>query len=229
MAPPLAGLLLIALFVRLGVWQLDRAGQKVDLQRAFDSPAAHARVSEELSPAPFQPIEAEGRYLPRRQFLIDNVVKNGRLGYYVISPMEIRSSGALLLVNRGWIEKPAADQTLPDISIPAARRTVRGKAGNLPRVGIRPGEAFAEPQAWPRIGVWPNYDEIAAELARDVRHYVLLLDAGQEDGFLRRWQPQQSGPSTHYGYAFQWFAMATAVFALLSWHIVRSRRKRRDK
>jgi surfeit locus 1 family protein len=49
--------------------------------------------------------------------------------------------------------------------------------------------------------------------------YVLLLNTDEEDGYVRRWKPPDSGTSTHYGYAFQWFAMALALFGLMVWNL----------
>ena len=217
--PPLVGIVLIALFVRLGFWQLDRAQQNVDMQRAFEQPARFALVSEDLRPETFQAIEVRGRYLSDRQVVIENSIQDGALGYYVITPLEYSSNEPLLLVNRGWIRKDGTRDGLPDITPDDPAGTVRGKAGNLPRVGIRPGEAFADRSVWPRIGVWPTPDEVAAELGRDVLPYVLLLDPDQDDGYSRRWKPPQNGPSTHYGYAFQWFLMAIALLAIMVWNM----------
>lgn len=221
--PVIAGLLFIALFVRLGIWQLDRASEKKELAESFANPANALTASAGLVPDAFQAIEASGSYLPDRQILIDNIVRNGRLGYYVLTPMVLSPDESLLLVNRGWIAKDLTQPELPDIDVGGEKLTINGKAGHLPRVGIRPGEAFVDKLSWPRIGVWPTPLEVAAEIGRDVLPYVLLLDPQQEPGFVRQWKPRESGTSTHYGYAFQWFAMAAAVAALTGWH---SRRKR---
>jgi len=214
--PVLAGLVLMAVFTRLGFWQLDRAAQKVAMLQAFEKPARSVQVSARLEPAGFQAIRARGRYLVDKQFLIDNVVLNGRLGYFVISPLRYASGEPLLLVNRGWIEKGSA---VPDITILKTSGLVRGKAGHLPRVGFRPGPAFAQHTEWPRVGVWPTVAETAAELEQDVLPYVLLLDPEQEGGYLRSWNAQLAGPSMHYGYAFQWFVMAIAILAVLAWNV----------
>ena len=226
--PPLAGIILIVLFVRLGFWQLDRAQQKIDMQQAFDNPARFAQVSEDLQPEPFQAIKSRGRYLSNRQIVIENAIQDGSLGYYVITPLEFSSYEPLLLVNRGWIRKDMHQDGLPDIEPDGPAGSIRGKAGNLPRVGIRPGEAFADHSEWPRVGVWPTLDEAAAELGRDVLPYVLLLDPDQDNGYSRRWMPTQGGPSTNYGYAFQWFAMAIALLAIMGWNLRKRGRRGRD-
>lgn len=223
--PPLVGILLIALFARLGFWQLDRAQQKIDLQLAFDRPAGHVLVSGNIEPVPFQDIEAQGQYLTRRQIFIENAILDGRLGYYVISPFEFSANGPLLLVNRGWIQKKADNTGLPEIEVTEEALSIRGKTGHLPRVGIRPGEAFASHAQWPRVGVWPTSDEVAVELGHEVLPYVLLLDPDQEQGYKRKWQPPQSGPSTHYGYAFQWFAMASTLLIMVGWNLKKRLKK----
>jgi len=97
----------------------------------------------------------------------------------------------------------------------------------LPRVAIRPGEAFAVHGDWPRVAVYPSLREVADELGEEVLPIVLLLRPEAEDGFVRHWQPNVSGPMTHYSYAFQWFALALAVVAITAWHL--HKRYRRDR
>ena len=106
-----------------------------------------------------------------------------------------------------------------DIPVDPGFRSVTGLAGHLPRVAIRPGEAFVEPGGWPRVGLYPTAEEIAAEIGAEVMPFALLLSPDADDGFVRRWQPNVSGPMTHYSYAFQWFAMAIAVVIIAGWQL----------
>ena len=218
LTPPVAGVLFIAFFVKLGLWQLDRADYKNALLAAYENTAAHLWITPNLEPERYQALEVSGRYLDDRQVLIDNIVRSGRIGYFVVTPFAYSPNAPLLLVNRGWVPKDMASGTLPDMRMPRSSIMVRGRSGDLPKVGIRPGEAFIDTIGWPRIGVWPTIDEVADQLGEDVLPFVLLLDADEEYGFTRAWQPRQSGASTHYGYAVQWFAMAAAVLAILAWH-----------
>jgi surfeit locus 1 family protein len=217
--PPLIGIVLVLMFARLGFWQLDRAQQKNALREAFERAPQYVTVHEDLRPEQFQALESRGQYLDDRQILIENAILDSRLGFYVVTPFEFDAYGPLLLVNRGWVGRELNHPELPVIDIEEASRLIRGKAGHLPRVGIRPGEAFADRSRWPRVGVWPTLDETAAELGRDVLPFVLLLDADDDAGFKRHWQPPPTGTSTHYGYAFQWFAMALALIGLMAWNL----------
>lgn len=221
--PPLVGIVLIFLFVRLGLWQMDRAAEKIATEAAFNSPGTYTEVIAASEPPEFAAIEAQGDWLANQQVLIDNAISHSRLGYFVITPFRLLD-GSVMLVNRGWVAK-GTGESLPDTTIAERGGVIRGRAGRLPRVGIRPGEAFENRDGWPRIAVWPTNDEIAAEIGQPVVPFVMLLDADQPFGFERRWEPVATmGPSKHYGYAFQWFALATAVLLILGWQLNKQRK-----
>jgi surfeit locus 1 family protein len=210
--PLLAAAVLAVLFSSLGLWQLDRAEQKRAVEAAFADTSERLAVTGDARYSLYQPLSASGRYLYERQFLIDNVIKDGRLGYFVVTPLEYASDQPLLLVNRGWAAKtPETEVVLsPEATGGAGESTVTGRVGQLPRVGIRAGDVFTD-SGWPRTTNWPTLDDLAAALERDVLPYVLLADPQPQSPFLRRWEPQQAGPMRHIAYAFQWFALAAAV------------------
>jgi surfeit locus 1 family protein len=224
--PPLAALGLIALFISLGLWQLDRAGEKNRLLALFENDAPYSRLTGDMPVTEFQNIEAYGRYLDERQVLIDNMFVDSRIGYFVITAFRYAATQPVLIVNRGWIARPAANDADPDLSTGSARRTIRGRVGHLPGVGIRPGTAFEGAGDWPKKAIYPTLDDLSAELGQELLPFILLLSPESDDGFLRRWQPRESGAMMHYGYAFQWFAMATTVFVILLWQM--RRRQLRD-
>lgn len=228
LTPPVAAVLLILAFVSLGMWQLDRAGEKRAVGELFESTAAHVPLDDVSGGVPYEPFLAGGRYLADRQVLIENMVMRGRLGYYVITPFEYAVSEPLLLINRGWIERRSADTELPAIDLQQAQNTVKGKVGRLPRVGIRTGEAFAASGAWPQTAVFPTAEDFAAVLDRDVLPFIMLLDPGEANGYLRDWRPREMGPMRHMGYAVQWFGLATTVLVILVWNLRRRRRRERS-
>jgi len=224
LVPPVAAVMAIVLFTRLGLWQLDRAAEEEALEASFASDASYRPLADVDQPVQFDKVETGGRLLGETQILIDNIVKNGQLGYYVITPLDLRRGEPLLLVNRGWVAREALQADRVDLGVAPEPRDVRGMIGNLPRVGIRGGPGFAESGAdWPRIAVYPTAEEVSAELERPVLPHVLLLDPEEPSGFLRDWRPPQGGAATNYGYAFQWFAMAAAVVAIAFWQLKKRR------
>lgn len=215
--PPLAGIGLIALFVSLAAWQLERAAEKKEMSALFADAAPVAELDEISAPELFQPLTATGTYLPDRQVLIDNIIKNSQVGYYVITPFVAEPDGRLLLVNRGWVSKQAYGEDLPPVNVDGERRTLVARVGRLPRVALRPDAAFTDDSGWPRVAIYPNLADVEQALAREVSEPVLLLAPGMPDGYLRNWQPAEKGPMMHYGYAFQWSALALTVLVIMIW------------
>lgn len=217
--PPLAGLALIVLFASLAKWQLDRAAEKEALAALFATEADAVPLAGLDDPQLYRPVTARGRYLPDRQILIDNIVRDARVGVYVVTPFATDRAG-LLLVNRGWLPKPAGGE-LPDVAVGGDFREIRARVGRLPRVALPPEQSFSGSEDWPRVAVYPDLADVARELGRDVAEPVLLLAPEMADGYRRDWQPAVSGPSTHYGYAFQWSALAVTVAVILGWQLRR--------
>ena len=203
---------LLAVLLSLGRWQLQRADQK---QALFDAFAAGATSTLPVASAVnrYQHVEADGRYDPDHQILIDNMIAaNGQAGYYVITPLEL-SSGRWLLVNRGWI--PVGDRAqLPAVGVRDTTRHIRGRVDHLPRPGIRLGQAQALAPPFPVRTSFPAFADIQAALGE--RRWtgnaeVVLLDRDQSDGYVREWGAPGFPPMRHIAYAVQWFGLAFAL------------------
>ena len=223
-APPVAGVLFILLFMTLGFWQLDRAAQKNAMELAFENSGEYLELHDGFDVQRLQSVKVSGHYLADQQILIRNIVQNGQFGYYVISGFQSSHYSPLLVVNRGWIATRSGPGELADIALDDRPRTLHGRIGGLPKVGIRQGPAFSGDDGWPRKAAWPTLAELATVWKQQVSPIVLLLEPDEKNGFSRQWQPAGSGPMKHYNYAFQWFAMAAATLAMLAL-LLRQRRK----
>jgi surfeit locus 1 family protein len=221
--PPLAATFLILLFVSLGLWQLDRAAEKNSVRAQFEDDAPYTQVTGDMPVTEFQRIEASGHYLGERQVLIDNMFLDGRPGLYAITAFRYSTDRPLLIVNRGFIARPPANAAKPDLGVAADTRTIRGRVGSLPKVGIRSRDAFQDGDDWPKTAIYPTLEDLSGALGEDLLPFVLLLGPEMDDGFVRRWQPHDRGPMMHYGYALQWFAMAAAVAGIFVWRLRKKR------
>lgn len=221
--PLLVGALLVAQFAGLGAWQISRGLEKRAERTAFNSDTGFSAWRHGMEIRPFQRLRATGRYDTDHQILLENIIVNGRYGYYVLTPLIGEEEEPVLLVNRGWIEKRGDLFDGASLDVATGRTTVRGRAGSLPRAGYKMGAAIDPASKWPKRAVYPDSGEVAAALGRAVQPFVLLMDHEEPDGFLRQWVPTEFGPGKHFAYAFQWFAMAVVLAALLTWNYRKKR------
>jgi len=216
--PYAIGAILVVQFAGLGVWQVGRGLDKRAQRAEFDAQAGFAAWAPGNAVRSFQKIRATGEFDTGHQFLLENIIIDGRLGYYVLTPLLQGEDEAVLIVNRGWIERRSRDFDPASIELATPRVTVRGRVGSLPRAGYRMGEAIPPGANWPRMAVYPTLDELAAALGREVQPFVLLLDPDDPHGYFRHWVPEEMGPVRHFAYALQWFAMGIALAGLLLWN-----------
>lgn len=221
--PYVAGALLVVQFAGLSVWQISRGMEKRASRAAFQNETQFADFRRDIKVRSYQALRASGRFDNTHQFLLDNIILNSRYGYYVLTALEIALDEPLLLVNRGWLEKPMNATKPLIIEVPESPLTVRGRVGALPRPGYRMGDAILAPDVWPVVAVYPTIEDLERTLGRELQPFVLLMDPADEHGFLRHWAPEEMGPGKHFGYALQWFAMGAVLASLLIWNY----RKRR--
>jgi surfeit locus 1 family protein len=146
--------------------------------------------------------------------LIDNMSNaQGRAGYFVITPFKL-TGGGWILVNRGWVPVGADRGSRPPIAVSSETRQLHGRADNLPRPGIQMGDRTALSPPYPIVANFPTHAEIAQRLRESSwsgAAELVLLDAGEPDGYLREWTAPGFPPIRHIAYAVQWFALALTL------------------
>ena len=211
-------LVLIVFLVSLGRWQLRRADEKRAL---FDSFAAGTDVTRPIDGSTallprYQHIEANGHYDQTRQVLIDNMVNGERAGYFVITPFAL-AGGGWVLVNRGWVPLGASRADRPAIPVAADTRRIRGRADHMPSPGIKMGTPAALAPPYPVVAAFPTRADIARLLGESSwtpATDLVLLDAGEPDGYVRNWTAPGFPPMRHIAYAVQWFALALTLLII---------------
>ncbi|HEX5420612.1 MAG TPA: SURF1 family protein [Gammaproteobacteria bacterium] len=206
--------------VRLGLWQLHRAEQSRTTIDGFAAAAAAApledlpsRASDDLR---FRRIELEGHYVPQRQFLIDNVVQDGEVGYYVLTPFAPVDSDRWVIVNRGWVVAPPLRDMRPAVPIDTTKRTISGRLAPLPSPGLRLGKPAPDNANDPLpVLSYPTMTDLEQRLGKTLYGFQVELDADRPDGFKRAWAaPVVMSPARHLGYVGQWWAFAAIAFGI---------------
>ncbi len=224
LVPTLAVLLLLPAMLALGCWQLGRAEEKrvwlAGIEAARELPAISLNEEQPaFDEANHRLAKARGRYDDTHQFLLNNQLQQGQLGYRVITPLLLEGSGQAVLVDRGWVAAPALG--LPDIALPAGEVEFSGRIDRGPSVAMRLGAAGMADGGWPHVLHYLDYAYIQAQLPYPTLPYLLRADEGPVA------VETNMPPEKHVGYAVQWFAMATTL--ALIYLVVNLRRQEEEQ
>jgi surfeit locus 1 family protein len=215
-------LLVMAGLSSLGTWQLRRAAEKRDLMEQAQQGRTQVlplQAAEASMLARYQRVSLQGRYEPAQQMLLDNMPSNGpssrgEPGYRVLTPFRLDDQ-SLVLVDRGWVALGKDRQQRPQIDVDAQPRQFIGMLDELPRPGVRAGDAGIRAGVWPQVLNYPTLPELRQLYGPELQSRIVLLDAEAADGFERIWQIDLGfGPERHIAYAVQWFGMALTVFII---------------
>ena len=208
----------MAVFILLGVWQLQRMDRKAALLAAADaalqSPAQPLARALGGPPGSIQRIRDHGRFLAG-VVLLDNQMRHGRAGVKVYRPFE-SDAGGVVLVDLGWRALPP-DRALPAVPPPPSPVTVAGLLAPAPAPGLALGPATVEagPQRWLAARLQPaTLGPLLGVSA--LPEQVLRLDPALPFGDARDLDllPNTLPPERHLGYAVQWFGLALTVLVV---------------
>lgn len=228
-----AALACTAITARLGLWQWERAAQKLSLQASLDERVRLPAVgAADLAVAPNagqalldRRVILRGRWLAERTVYLDNRQMNARPGFVVVTPLQW--SGGAVLVQRGWVARDNNDRArLPPLATPPGEVEVTGRLAPPPS---RLYEFAAAASGTIRQNLDP--ESYGREIGVSLLAVSLLQDDGPAaDGLLRHWPPPAVDTGKHLGYAFQWWALSALTMALYVWYqVLRPRFRRKPR
>ncbi len=221
--PLIAAILGIAITVSLGNWQLGRAAQKRDLKLRIETLSAQPplkvsgveRPPEELE---LRRVEARGVFDPRHTVFVDNRIRRGVPGFHVVTPLKLAGSERHVLVNRGWVAGTPERSRLPQVRTPEGELTVQGMATVPGKRVFELSQNVMEGRIWQNLTI----ERYRQAVPISIQPFAIRQDSELEDGLVRDWDPPDFGIDRHYGYAFQWFALAATI--LVFYAVTRYRR-----
>lgn len=229
----LLALVCVAITCSLGFWQLDRAKTKLDWQAEIAQKGKMPALAGSFLGGPqdsasnragllHRPIILSGEWLEKYTVYLDNRQMNARPGFYVMTPLKLQETGAVVLVQRGWVGRDFTDRNrLPPIQTPTGTVTVNGL------IALPPSKLYAL-GAEAKTVIRQNVDlqEFRVETGLPLLEISVIQVGAASEGLLREWPQAATGVEKHYGYAFQWFGLALLIALLYVWfQIVRPRYK----
>ncbi|CAK7261504.1 MULTISPECIES: SURF1 family protein [unclassified Shinella] len=221
-------LVLVAVFLALGTWQVQRLFWKLDLIARVES-----RVHADAVPAParaewpavsrekdeYRRVTATGLFRHDKTVLVQAVTERGA-GFWVLTPLLLPDETAVL-VNRGFVPADRRD--------PAARVASELAAGPVTVTGLlrlsEPGGAFLRAND-PAADRWFSRDVAAITAAKGLSGaapYFIDADATPNPGGLPvGGLTVVAFRNSHLVYALTWYALA-AMSAAGAWAVHRRR------
>src|SRR5882672_3349707 len=146
--------------IALGNWQSRRADEK----RTTAAEQEKKRVS------------LRGIFLAERTVLLDNKLRDHRIGYEVVTPLRL-DDGSSVLVDRGWFARGTQEPPAPP-----GRVRVEGIALERLPHALRIGEE-------PKVRIRQNLDiaEFARESGLALHPFVIEQHSNSGDGLVRDW------------------------------------------
>ena len=216
---------LLALLLRLGFWQLNRADEKRDFllsqqERMQKEVLPIAKLLADTQDLRYRRVILEGHYDVKHQFLLDNQFHNSKVGYFVLTPFILAKGAQTVLINRGWVLMDKDRTQLPDINFmpPTGKLSIVGVINHFPQVGLILDGADEPGKGWPSVVQLIDKQKITNKLNQPIMDFQVQLSADQSYGYVREWQINtRIPPEKHMAYAFQWFALAVTLTLLTLW------------
>lgn len=212
--PAVVILIVMAITIRLGFWQRDRAHQKEALNAqimAFE----HAPVQRvgatpiALKDINFHRVMARGTFLTGQVVYLDNRPYMDQPGFYVVMPLKL-ADGGVVLVNRGWLPRNLSDRTgIEPYATPAGEVEVEGVARPNASLAFELGHGGSAPHEKIRQNL--DVTNYATETGLPLQPFVIQQQNDTGDKLVRDWPAPTLGVDTNYGYMFQWWGMAAAA------------------
>ena len=202
----------VSLCIKAGFWQLDRAAEKQQLIERLTVGEATLTLASELLTTTVDTKTYQVR-LPVQLaesplIFLDNRIQDRVAGYEVFATAESIDGGVRLFVNLGWVPGGSNRGVLPEISLT--------KPQTLEALWVPVTESYLMSE--------PYIEEV--EGAVRVQSLKDMQPSDTVPGmFLARGILPQSakgpaprlGPTTHYGYAVQWFLLSLVLVCLATY------------
>ena len=224
----LLGLVGVAVFLGLGIWQLERRVWKLDLIARVDQ-RIHAPVVDAPGPATwggmtaagdeYSHVRLAGRFLGGKNTLVQAVTELGG-GYWVLTPMRT-DRGFVVLVNRGFIPQGRKAEFEQESGGLGSSTVI----GGLLRMSERGGGFLRSNDA--AGNRWCSRDVAAIAAARGLTNDIApyFVDAEASAGWPRGGLTVVTFRNSHLVYALTWFTLAAMLAAALAAPMIGARQR----
>nr|QIH43960.1 SURF1 family protein [Vibrio ziniensis] len=204
-----------AVLVKLGLWQMSRGEQKQALEQELQlrqqmEPISLGMALEQYSMTNIAGVRVKIAVTPSRNmtFLLDNQTYQGKVGYLAYQLVR-ESSGHGMLLEIGFVPAANDRNVLPEVNWLAEPRELEGR---LYQKSLNPlsSELSIEDKTPHRIQNL-NIEQLSLWVGEPILP-VAFQPQETDWSYAQPWVPIPLSADKHFGYAVQWFVMATVLF-----------------
>lgn len=202
-----------AVFIRLGVWQLARLGERRAHNAAIGARLAQAPTTPDALPSDtaalhYRRVHVAGRADYAHEIVLANRSRAGSPGVNVLTPVRVEGMERAVLVDRGWVYSPNSTE----IDLAAWREPDSLDADGWVEIPTRAAGSARLPSA-PNALRWLDHAAAEQRVGYAVTPWYVVLDSvgpTPKDRPVRLARPSlDEGP--HKSYAIQWFCFAAVA------------------
>lgn len=219
--------LMAALCVRLGFWQVERLSQRRAANRvalaAREQPPLVLAAGADYTAAELSGrwVEAGGAYDRANEIVVRGQAFEGAPGVHLVTPLRLAGSDSAVLVRRGFVPAPDAVRADVDSLEEPGTVTVRGLAAPIESGAGQPVEHEGR-TTWARL----DLDALRARLPYPLLPVVVRQTPDSSLPRLpRRLPPPELSDGPHLNYAIQWFLFGGMAIAFAVLVVGRTGRK----
>lgn len=216
----LATIIVMAICIKLGFWQYNKAEAKLarqaQLQKGLDAdPVGLPDNMADVEDWRYKRVKFSGTYNTKYQILLDNKVNNTVVGYHVLTPIRFQDDPPqYVLVNRGWVAGNL-NREQPEVATPEGPQNIEGDIF-IPLANFFTLESpVPVEEQWKEVWQHIDMQRYEESVPFEIKPYVVRLDAeSTAGGFSRDWPQPANRVTVHLGYAYQWFGFALTLFVI---------------
>ena len=207
-------------FARLGLWQLDRAAEKIEAQAALV-------IESSLNAAPIESIPTwdlhranpelqnrhvsmKGEFVNDRSILLLAEFFQGMIGYGVVTPFRLESNSQLILVSRGWTTGILPPDTPPNLRPVSGQMEITGQI-YVPPENARVLSSQIDASVWPLQMRSLEFGVITDIIGEPLFPFEVRLTEEQDGVLVRHWPAVNADVNQNLSYSVQWFSLGLLV------------------
>ena len=215
-------MIVFSILIKLGLWQLERADHKKNLNESYKLRQAekvidlnvHKSINSKESIL-WRRVSLNGSFYKEKNLIVDNQIFKHEAGFNILTPFKIDGTGMTILINRGWHKNLINREQIPIIKNVDDIDQINGYAVKIPVPGINLGGSNIEIinaslARFQRI----NVDEINNFYQANFLPYMVYLNPLIDDEYISNFKLPVPDSEKNYGYAFQWFAFALTLLII---------------